>query len=62
MKFDARTRHAIVAIAGYSLVLQGPLTLAARQSQPAAKPAAVFSSPDWDVIRTIGTSRSTGSS
>jgi hypothetical protein len=40
MKFDARARRAIVAIAAYSLVLQGPLTLAARQGQPAAKPAA----------------------
>src|SRR5262245_62676176 len=45
MKLDARARRAIVAIAGYSLVLQGPLTLAARQSQPATKPAAPAATP-----------------
>src|SRR4029453_12629649 len=45
MKLDARTRRAVVAIAGYSLVLQGPLTLAARQSQPATKPAPTAAPP-----------------
>jgi len=45
MRFDARTRRAVVAIAGYSLVLQGPLTLAARQSQPATKPAPIAAPP-----------------
>ena len=39
MTFDTRARRAIVAIAGCSLVLQGPITLVARQAQPAAKPA-----------------------
>ena len=40
MRFDARARRAIVAIAGTSLVLQGPVSLAARQGQAATKPAA----------------------
>jgi hypothetical protein len=38
MRFDVRARQAIVAIAGCSLVLQGPVALAARQ-QAAPKPA-----------------------
>ena len=45
MRFDARARRAIVAIAGYSLVLQGPVSLAARQGQPGAKPAAPSAAP-----------------
>ena len=45
MRFNTRARRAVVAIAGFSLLMQGPVALAARQGQPAPKPAASPAAP-----------------
>src|SRR5512134_1873142 len=45
MRLNTRARHAVAAIAGCSLLLQGPIALAARQSQPAPRPTASPAAP-----------------
>ena len=45
MTFDTRARRAIVAIAGLSIVVQGPVAMAARQAQSTPKAAAPATQP-----------------
>ena len=45
MRLNTRARRAVVAIAGCSLLLQGPIALAARQGQPAPKPTTSSAAP-----------------
>jgi hypothetical protein len=45
MRLNTRARRAVVTIAGCSLLLHGPIALAARQGQPAPKPTTAPAAP-----------------